>query len=97
MIDLFAFLRLCRAVYEHYASASNYRDLHEQSMANAHLYTHYEQSASFRFTVHGYNHSIPKKRVSEVIDGFRYMDWKGPVDLKTPEVNLFVFEECEYV
>ena len=87
----------CRAVYEHYGSSSSYDTLHAEVRQNSHLYERFQGNTSFRFTVHGYNHSIPNKRVKEIIDGFRYMDFRGPIDLKNPEVNLFVFEECKLV
>ena len=34
-------------------------------------------------------------RVREVLTGFEFMDFKGPVNLKTPDVRFAIYEECE--
>lgn len=45
--------------------------------------------------MNGYNQSIPQRRQREVIETFGYMEFMGKIDMKTPEVVLGCFEECE--
>lgn len=86
-----------RAVYELYACATSYEGLHAHTKANSHLWKIYSESTStsFKFTVNGYNHSIPQLRVREILAGFAFMDFKGPVNLQSPDVRFAVYEECE--
>lgn len=71
--------------------------MHRQTKENTRLWAPIAESSSttFKFTVNGYNHSIPMARVREVVTGFSYMDCKGPVDLNNPDVRFAVYEECE--
>ncbi|KAI5120311.1 hypothetical protein M0805_005815 [Coniferiporia weirii] len=84
---------LIKAVYEFYAQGPSYESVYRQTRENAHLWARYVEDTSFRFTVSAYNHSIPLRRAKEVVESFSFMGFKGPVDLKTPELSLAVFEE----
>lgn len=92
-------LTSARAVYEFYACGPTYEDVHAQTEKSSHLWKPIaeSESTSFKFTVNGYNHSIPIARVREVLNGFAFMDFKGPVDLKNPEVRFAIYEECELI
>lgn len=86
---------MARAVYEFYARGSTYPAVFEQTQRCRHLWQRYIENTSFRFTVSAYNHTIPLRRQKEVVETFSFMDFQGPIDLKTPELVLSVFEECE--
>ena len=86
-----------RAVYEYYATGANYKSLHAETVANSALWARYVADTSFRVTVNAYNHTIPFRRVQDIVEGFEFMDFRGPVDLKTPECHLVVTEECMYL
>lgn len=47
----------------------------------------------FKFTPIGFNCTIPIPRQREIIQSFSWMDFKGPVDLKNPEVDVSVLED----
>ncbi|KAH9979058.1 RNA methylase [Lactifluus volemus] len=84
---------LIKSVYELYARANSYEELHEQNRSSRHLWDKYVPSTSFKFAVNGYNRSISKTRQREVIEGFAYMGLMGKIDLKRPEVTMGCFEE----
>lgn len=42
-----------------------------------------------------FNHTIPQRRQTEVVESFDYMDWQGKIDMKHAEVTLFCLEECK--
>lgn len=86
---------LTRSVHEFYARGSTYEELHEQVRQNAHLWSRYVADTSFKFKVEAYNHSIPQRRQTEVIETFDYMDMLGEINMKTPDITLCVFEECK--
>ncbi len=58
------------------------------------MWEHHVEYTPFKFLVQAYNHSIPVERQRKVMESFAYMNWKGVIDLKTPEVVLNYFEEC---
>lgn len=52
-------------------------------------------SASFRVTPVGYKTTFSTARRRQLIDGLAYLDFQGPIDLKTPDVEIFLAEEHE--
>ncbi|THH07979.1 hypothetical protein EW145_g3009 [Phellinidium pouzarii] len=84
---------LVKAVYEFYARGNSYESVYKQTRENANLWARYIENTSFRFSVSGYNHSIPLRRVKEIVESFEFMNLKGPVDLRSPELRLTIFEE----
>lgn len=86
-------LSLNRGVYELWATATNYFDLHTTTRANEALWKPFE-NASFRFEVTATGHTIPSSRKKKIVDDFAYMNYLGPIDLKNAEVVLAYFEEC---
>ena len=85
-----------RSVYELYARAHTYEELHERNRSSRHLWDKYIPNTSFKFTVNGYNHSISKTRQRQVIEDFAYMELMGRIDLVSPEVTMGCFEECAF-
>jgi len=61
---------------------------------NEHKWSVYVDDTSFRFNVTAYYHKIPQKRQHQVIESFSYMDFRGKIDMKNPDVVMTVYEEC---
>ncbi len=83
-----------RSVYEFYARGTTYDRVHEVNRSNKHLWEKYIPDTSFKFTVSGFNHTIPQRRQRDVIESFSYMDFRGKIDMKNPEITIGCFEEC---
>jgi tRNA (guanine10-N2)-methyltransferase len=84
-----------RAVYELWASATNYPDLHTTTRGNDALWRPFSND-SFRFEVTSTGHTIPSKRKTDIINEFAYMDYQGLIDMKDAQTVLALFEECEW-
>jgi tRNA (guanine10-N2)-methyltransferase len=52
------------------------------------------EDTSFKFVINAYMHTIPQRRQREVVETFSYMDFKGKIDMKNPDIILCCFEEC---
>ena len=39
--------------------------------------------------------TIPQWRQKDVVESFSYMDFKGKIDMKNPDITLVCFEECK--
>ena len=89
--DISAFRSIC----EFYATGLNYEDLHERVRANRQQWSRFIQDTSFKFTVTGYNHTIPQKRQRQTIESFSYLGFLGKIDMKSPELIMACYEECE--
>lgn len=83
-----------RSVLEFYASGSSYEELHVKNMEQKHLWSSFENDTTWKFSVTGYNQTIPKRRQREVVERFSYMALKGSIDLANPEQEFCCFEEC---
>ncbi|EIN11648.1 RNA methylase [Punctularia strigosozonata HHB-11173 SS5] len=84
---------LVKSVYEFYARGSTYENMHAENRKASDRWLRYAEDTSFKFSILGYNHTIPNKRQREVCEGFSYMNLQGKIDLKKPELVLGVFEE----
>lgn len=85
-----------RAVYELYAQGSNYSKLHATNQLSQPLWERYVEDTSFRFLVTSSQHKIPQTRQRQIIESFAYMGFLGKIDMKNPDINLTVFEECKW-
>jgi tRNA (guanine10-N2)-methyltransferase len=83
-----------RSIYEFYAQGSSYQELHDQNRQNKSLWSRYVADTTFKFLVTAYKHRIPQTYQREVMESFDYMDFKGRIDMKNPEIVLGCFEEC---
>ncbi|KAL5524093.1 hypothetical protein ACEPAG_8266 [Sanghuangporus baumii] len=84
---------LVKSVYELYACGTSYAAVHEQTRHNEHSWSPFVENTSFGFTVSSFNRSIPQHCMKEIVESFAFMDFRGPIDLKNPELSLGVFEE----
>ncbi|KAF7315392.1 RNA methylase [Mycena indigotica] len=86
---------LLKHVYEFYAQGATYEELHSANEKSRHLWSHYAQDASFKFVVSAHNHTIPSSRHRTIMESFNYMDFRGEITLKNPQVTLGIFEDYE--
>ncbi|KAF9447960.1 tRNA guanosine-2'-O-methyltransferase [Macrolepiota fuliginosa MF-IS2] len=86
---------LIKSIYEFYARGTTYEEVHEMNRSNRHLWERYVPDTSFKFIVTGFNHTIPQRRQRDVIESFAYMDFRGKIDMKNPEITMVCFEEYE--
>ncbi|KAJ4468135.1 tRNA guanosine-2'-O-methyltransferase [Lentinula aciculospora] len=86
---------LVKSIYEFYGRGSTYEELHLHNRAKRNLWEGYIPETSFKFLVTAYNHKIPRGRQKEVVESFSYMDFRGKIDMKNPEITLGCFEEYE--
>ncbi|EKM74658.1 hypothetical protein AGABI1DRAFT_80852 [Agaricus bisporus var. burnettii JB137-S8] len=86
---------LIKSIYEFYAQGETYDEVHKMNRSNRHLWEKYIPNTSFKFNVTGFNHTIPQRRQRDVIENFAYMDFRGKIDMKNPEITMACFEEYE--
>lgn len=86
---------LIKSIYEFYAQGSTYDELHVANREVRSRWERYILDTSFKFTVIGYNHSLPQRWQRNVIESFSYMDFLGKIDMKDPDIVLGCFEEYE--
>ncbi|KAF5351856.1 hypothetical protein D9756_007701 [Leucocoprinus leucothites] len=86
---------LIKSIYEFYARGKTYDEVHDMNRSNKHLWEKFIPDTSFKFNVAGFNHTIPQKRQRDVIESFSYMDFRGKIDMKNPEIKIACFEEYE--
>ncbi|KAH9935695.1 tRNA guanosine-2'-O-methyltransferase [Fomitopsis serialis] len=79
---------LVKSVCEFYGRGKTYEELHEQIRKNRERWSKYTHDTSFKFSISAYNHTIPQRRMKDVIEGFSYMDFRGRIDMHSPEVVL---------
>ena len=79
-----------------YASGTSYEEIHEQVRSNHDKWSRYVLDTTFKFSVTGYANAIPQERQREVINSFRWMDFRGKIDMKNPEVTFVCHEECKF-
>ncbi|KII92532.1 hypothetical protein PLICRDRAFT_155122 [Plicaturopsis crispa FD-325 SS-3] len=84
---------LIRSVYEFYAQGATYDELHAANRASRPLWSKYIPDTSFKFTVYVYNHTVSQSYQRRTIESFSYMDFRGKIDLKDPDISLACFEE----
>ncbi|GJJ06393.1 hypothetical protein Clacol_000584 [Clathrus columnatus] len=84
---------LIKSVLEFFSSGASYEALHLTNRNKEHLWAPFQKNTTWKFSVTGYNQTIPKYRQRDVVEGFSYMALKGPVDLANPEQEFCCFEE----
>ncbi|EGG05978.1 uncharacterized protein MELLADRAFT_36361 [Melampsora larici-populina 98AG31] len=84
---------LVKHVLKHWADAASYDDLHNMNKANHSFWDGYVESASFKITVTSFKSTLTQARKSEIIESLSYMDFKGPIQLNQPDVEIMISEE----
>lgn len=57
------------------------------------LWQPYKESTSFRFTIKGYNATLSPQRQKDILESFSWMDYKGPIRMKDPELEVCLWED----
>nr|VWO99928.1 Lysophospholipase 1 (EC (Phospholipase B 1) [Ganoderma boninense] len=84
---------LIRYVCEFYARGRSYEEVHERNQMRYAAWEKYIEGTSFKFLVTAFNHTIPQWRQKDVVESFAYMDFRGKIEMKNPDITLTVFEE----
>ena len=82
-----------RAVYELWATATTYEDLHHQTRLHEDLWKPFS-AESFCFDVTAANHKVPDARQKKIIEDFAYMQYTGDIRIKNASNVLTYLEEC---
>ncbi|GAA6052254.1 hypothetical protein JCM3770_007402 [Rhodotorula araucariae] len=84
-------------VWEYWCHADTYADLHEQvkSTPVRALWEPYADDANctWKFTIAGHQRTIPLPQQIALVNTFSYMPLRGKIDLRTPQLEIGVFEE----
>lgn len=84
---------LVKHVLKHWADAASHDELHKLNKANPSFWDCYVESASFKITVTSFKATLTQARKSEIIESLSYMDFKGPIQLNQPDVEIMISEE----
>ncbi|KKY19001.1 putative trna guanosine-2o-methyltransferase trm11 [Diplodia seriata] len=86
---------LTMGIYELWGSGTDHSSLHASvTSRTASRWADYAQ-ASFRFSVDAFQGKRGSAAQRELIDGFRYLGFAGPIRMKDAELHLCIFEEYE--
>lgn len=84
---------LTKAIYELWGgAAATMEELHVQVKANSHLWPKY-QTDSFKFDIMGYQNSRSKEQFIKMVEGFSYMEFKGPIRMKNAQHVFTILED----
>lgn len=94
-------LRRCvslRSIWAHWSHGNDYDELHSRNQQedSRALWTPYVEKAdcpSWKAHVFSYSYTISDKRKIDIIQSFSYMDLKGRIQLKNPDMRWGVMEE----
>lgn len=91
-----ALLRRCsslRGVWELWACADTYDELHARNRALRRFEPWLGASLSWKALMQGFNVAMAEKRRIELIESFSYMDFQGPTRMRHSDVTWGVLEE----
>ncbi|BGP38977.1 hypothetical protein JCM10449v2_002915 [Rhodotorula kratochvilovae] len=84
-------------VWEYWCHADTYADLHDKvkSPDVRALWEPYAEDAdcTWKFTIAGHQRTIPLPQQIALVNTFAYMPLQGKIDLRTPQLEIGVFEE----
>ncbi|TNY17135.1 hypothetical protein DMC30DRAFT_420071 [Rhodotorula diobovata] len=83
--------------WEYWAHAPTYADLHAKVKSDPvrALWEPYarDPSVSWRFSVSGHQRTLPHAQQIATVNTFSFMPFQGPINLRTPDLEVGVFEE----
>lgn len=85
-------------IWTHWADAGTYELLHEEVKKVEEVWKPYaiSRETPWKFNVATFGRTIPVQEQIKVIETFRYMAFRGPIQLEPlPEVMVGVFEEYD--
>jgi tRNA (guanine10-N2)-methyltransferase len=73
---------------------ASYATLHAdvKTRTNPEIWAQYKE-ASFKFSIDAYCGKRSPTEQTEIIDGFRYLGFEGPIQMQSPEIEFTVFEQ----
>ncbi|KAI0145590.1 tRNA guanosine-2'-O-methyltransferase [Xylariaceae sp. FL1272] len=84
---------LAHSIYEHWATADTLDQLHANIQAHTtHLWRQYDEP-SFKISVDCYRGTRSQKQKVALIETFSYLDFKGPIKMKSPDHEFTLFEQ----
>lgn len=86
---------LCDAIYEFWATGPDFTSLHEVIQAETRSRWEDYMEASFRFSIHGYQGKRTNQQQKDIINGFSYMAFRGPIKMRGADHEFCVHEEYE--
>ncbi|KAJ1981052.1 hypothetical protein H4R34_002225 [Dimargaris verticillata] len=83
---------LVKEICEHWGSAETYEALFAQLKTNPERWEPYH-TCSFRFEVKGFGGTLSLAEQIAIIERFSFLGFDGPIDLKNPKEQFFVYED----
>ncbi|KAL8933984.1 MAG: hypothetical protein Q9216_006124 [Gyalolechia sp. 2 TL-2023] len=87
---------LSKNIYELWGSGRTYEELHQDIKHRTLVLWQKYKSSSFKFEIHAYRAKRSLAEQNALIQGFRYLGFEGPIQLRDPEQTFCIFEECEW-
>lgn len=84
---------LVKEIIALWASAETKEELFVSMKAGTDMHKEYYQTCSFKFKVDAFGYSMPMNEQLQRIESFAWMNYQGPIDLKTPDVVFTYFED----
>lgn len=86
---------LAKAIYEVWGSSCNISELHDSVRAQSQHLWHLYKDVSFKFSVDSFQgtRSIAEQR--ELIEGFSYLGFDGPIKMKNPDQDFCILEDWQ--
>ncbi|EJD52503.1 tRNA guanosine-2'-O-methyltransferase [Auricularia subglabra TFB-10046 SS5] len=86
---------LIKSVSEFWAAGDTIREVHDGVRVCEPLWSQYCEKTSFKFTVAAHNQTINKEEQRERIEALAWMNFRGKIDLKSPQLVLEWWEEYD--
>jgi len=87
---------LAQSIHEHWGTADNYDDLHAMvKRETSHLWPQYRDT-SFKINIDTFYGARNAKQKLELINSFSYLPLEGRILLKSPDLELTIFEQWEF-
>eukprot|EP00164_Ancoracysta_twista_P002399 GFYU01003177.1.p1 GENE.GFYU01003177.1~~GFYU01003177.1.p1 ORF type:complete len:491 (-),score=158.46 GFYU01003177.1:18-1490(-) len=86
---------LIRAFFELWGKGDTYEECIENVKTSPHpdMESAFSDDKSFKYIVEGYGAKLTMKEQLDIIDKFAFLPLKGPVDLKNPDVKIWILED----
>ncbi|KAI9501122.1 hypothetical protein GGI25_005636 [Coemansia spiralis] len=83
---------LIRSISEYWGNGSTYDELFAEVKKTPERWQQYMQ-CSFKFSVEGFGRSLTQKEKVAVIESFSFLGFQGPIKMKSPDAEFFVYED----
>ncbi|KAI9495073.1 S-adenosyl-L-methionine-dependent methyltransferase [Zychaea mexicana] len=84
---------LIKKIYELWAEANSYDEIHAQVKDQPELWKGKYDEASFKFSVSAFNSTISVPQQREIINSFSYLGFNGPISMSNPDNRFCVLED----